>query len=34
VSGPTLGRYVLANDIERLGAPTDAERVLIRARSI
>jgi replication factor A1 len=34
VSGPTLGQYVLANDIERLGAPTDAERVLIRARSI
>jgi len=34
VSGPTLGRYVLANDIERLGAPTDAERVLIRARSM
>ena len=34
VSGPTLGRYVLANDIERLGAPTDAERVLIKARSM
>jgi replication factor A1 len=34
VAGPTLGRYVLANDIERLGAPTDAERVLIKARSI
>ncbi|MGM0716098.1 MAG: replication factor A [Halobacteriota archaeon] len=34
VSGPTLGRYVLANDIERLGAPTDAESVLIRARSL
>ena len=34
VSGPTLGRYVLANDIERLGAPTDAESVLIKARSI
>jgi ssDNA-binding replication factor A large subunit len=34
VAGPTLGRYVLANDIERLGAPTDAERVLIRARSM
>ena len=34
VSGPTLGRYVLANDIERLDAPTDAERVLIRARSM
>jgi len=34
VSGPTLGRYVLANDIERLGAPTDTERVLIKARSM
>mgnify|MGYP005848031299 FL=1 len=34
VSGPTLGRYVLANDIERLGAPTDTDRVLIKARSI
>jgi replication factor A1 len=34
VSGPTLGRYVLANDIEQLGAPTDTERVLIKARSI
>ncbi|MDR9380560.1 MAG: replication factor A [Natronomonas sp.] len=34
VSGPTLGRYVLANDIERLGAPTDAESVLIKARSL
>ena len=34
VSGPTLGRYVLANDIERLGAPTDAESVLIKARSM
>jgi replication factor A1 len=34
VAGPTLGRYVLADDIERLGAPTDAESVLIKARSI
>ena len=34
VAGPTLGRYVLANDIERLGAPADTERVLIKARSI
>ncbi len=34
VGGPTLGRYVLANDIERLGAPTDGENVLIKARSI
>jgi replication factor A1 len=34
VAGPTLGRYVLANEIERLGAPTETESVLIKARSI
>ena len=34
VSGPTLGRYVLANDIEQLGGPTETESVLIKARSI
>jgi len=34
VSGPTLGRYVLANDIETLTGPVDAERVLIKARSM
>ena len=34
VSGPTLGRYVLANDIEQLGEPTETESVLIKARSI
>ncbi len=34
VRGPTLGRYVLANDIETLGKPTDPEAVLIKARSI
>ncbi|QDX40355.1 replication factor A [Salarchaeum sp. JOR-1] len=34
VSGPTLGRYVLANDIEELSAPDDAEAVLIKARSM
>lgn len=34
VAGPTLGRYVLANDIERLDGPVDAESVLIKARSI
>ncbi len=34
VAGPTLGRYVLANDIEQLGAPTESENVLIKARSI
>ena len=34
VSGPTMGRYVLANDVETLAGPTDAEDVLIKARSI
>ena len=34
VSGPTLGRYVLANDIETLAGPADAESVLIKARSM
>ncbi len=34
VSGPTLGRYVLANDIETLTGPVDAESVLIKARSM
>ncbi|CAI48732.1 replication protein A [Natronomonas pharaonis DSM 2160] len=34
VTGPTLGRYVLANDTERLDGPVDAESVLIKARSI
>ena len=34
VEGPTLGRYVLANDFERLGGPTDAEETLIKARSL
>ena len=33
VSGPTLGRYVLANEFERLGGP-DAESTLIKARSM
>lgn len=33
VTGPTLGRYVLVNEMETLGAP-DAEETLIRARSI
>ncbi|MFC7235320.1 replication factor A [Halosegnis marinus] len=33
VAGPTLGRYVLVNDMEPLGA-TDAEATLIRARSM
>jgi replication factor A1 len=34
VAGPTLGRYVLADDIERLSGPVDHERVLIKARSL
>jgi ssDNA-binding replication factor A large subunit len=34
VSGPTLGRYVLANDLERLTGPADPEAALIKARSI
>ncbi|MFB6135781.1 MAG: replication factor A [Halobacteriaceae archaeon] len=34
VRGPTLGRYVLANDVERLDGPADPEAVLIKARSI
>ena len=33
VTGPTLGRYVLVNEMETLGAP-DAEATLIRARSM
>jgi replication factor A1 len=33
VAGPTLGRYVLANEFERLGR-VDAEAALIQARSI
>jgi replication factor A1 len=34
VSGPELGRYVLADSIEPLGEPTETESVLIEARSI
>jgi replication factor A1 len=34
VTGPTLGRYVLANDHERLTAPADGDELLIEARSI
>jgi replication factor A1 len=34
ISGPELGRYVLADDVERLTEPADAEAVLIKARSI
>lgn len=34
IGGPEMGRYVLANDVERLNAPDDAESILIRARSV
>ena len=34
VEGPTFGRYVLADDVERLAEPADAESVLIKARSM
>jgi len=34
IEGPTLGRYVLANEFEQLGARTDSEEVLIEARSL
>jgi replication factor A1 len=34
VVGPTLGRYVLVNEMEELGAPDDTEEILIKARSI
>lgn len=34
VRGPTLGRYVLADDVEHLNEPADPESVLIAARSM
>jgi ssDNA-binding replication factor A large subunit len=34
VSGPTFGRYVLADDVEQLTEPVDPEPALIRARSM
>ncbi|MFB6269871.1 MAG: replication factor A [Halobacterium sp.] len=34
VTGPTFGRYVLANETEQLDGPADPEAVLIKARSI
>ena len=34
VRGPTMGRYLLANEVEELGRPTNAEDVLIKARSM
>ena len=34
IEGPTLGRYVFANEFEQLDARTDAEEILIKARSL
>jgi len=34
VRGPQFGRYVLADEVEELGGPTDTEELLIEARSI
>jgi replication factor A1 len=34
VTGPTFRRYVLADDVEELAEPVDAEETLIKARSI
>ncbi len=34
VTGPTMGRYLLANETERLSEPADPDAALIRARSI
>jgi replication factor A1 len=34
VAGPTMGQYLLADEVEELAGPTDAEDVLIKARSM
>jgi replication factor A1 len=34
VTGPIMGRYLLANETEELGEPADPDDVLIRARSM
>lgn len=34
VAGPTMGRYLLADDLEELSGPADPETTLIRARSM
>ncbi|WIV68578.1 replication factor A [Natrialbaceae archaeon AArc-T1-2] len=34
IEGPTFGRYVLADDVEELGGPTDPDDLLIKARSM
>ena len=34
VTGPSVGQYLLANEFEQQTGPVDAERVLVKARSI
>jgi replication factor A1 len=34
IEGPQYGRYVLADDVERLGGPADPDATLIKARSM
>ncbi|WP_254762931.1 replication factor A [Natrinema marinum] len=34
IEGPTFGRYVLADEVEELDGPIDAEELLIKARSM
>ncbi|WP_255168981.1 replication factor A [Natrononativus amylolyticus] len=34
IEGPTFGRYVLADEVEELHGPVDAEELLIKARSM
>ncbi|GAB3667846.1 replication factor A [Halopiger thermotolerans] len=34
IEGPTFGRYVLADEVEELDGPADAEDLLIKARSM
>ncbi len=34
IEGPTFGRYVLADEVEELDGPVDAESLLIKARSM
>ena len=34
VTGPTMGRYLLANEVEELAGPADTEQLLIKARSM
>ncbi|WP_254522682.1 replication factor A [Natrinema caseinilyticum] len=34
IEGPTFGRYVLADDVDELDGPADAEQLLIKARSM